>query len=116
MLPLGLLALGLCASLPGQLAAQGALPVRFALLTEKLDEAAAFKVHFTTSQILADETWYVGGSCKDVPDPAVVKIAEFAHLADLEIFITDYIYTADRRVCIVNPDDAPAAFWRAYER
>ena len=79
-------------------------------------EEAQFQIHFTTTQLLADEIWSVGGNCPDVAEPATVSVVDFAHLADIEVFLTDYAYTADRRVCIVNSDEAPPAFWRAYER
>ncbi|SFJ93678.1 hypothetical protein [Celeribacter neptunius] len=97
--------------MPVSLAAQGALPVQFVTGGE-----AVVLVHFNPTELLADETWYVGGSCKGVAEPAPVQVVDFAHLAEIEVYLSDYSYTADRRVCIVNPDAAPKAFWQAYER
>lgn len=105
---------GLCVA---QSMGQGALPVRFD--PERFDEASEvdqFHVFFTDRELLADETWYVVGRCETAPEPASLTVVAFEHLADTTVYLTSYGYTADRQVCIVNPDDAPTAFWRAYEK
>lgn len=100
---------GLCVA---QGMGQGALPVRF-------DEAAEidqFHVFFTDRELLADETWFVVGRCQTAPESASLNVVAFEHLADTTVYLTSYGYTADRQVCLVNPDDAPPAFWSAYPR
>ena len=91
---------------------QGALPVRF----DEASEADQFHVFFTERKLLADETWYVVGRCQTAPEPASLNVVAFEHLADTTVYLTSYGYTADRQICVVNPDDAPPAFWRAYEK
>lgn len=91
--------------------ARGAIPLRF----ETFESSAEFTVHFTLLEYSATEVWYVGGSCNSIQYPAPIFVTDLAYVADMTIYITKNDYAADRVVCIVNKDAAPAGFWTAYE-
>ncbi|ALI55370.1 hypothetical protein [Celeribacter marinus] len=75
----------------------------------------AFSVSFTDRQFNADEVWFVTGACSKMTDPAPIYVTPLELDAELKVFLTRYRFAAKRTVCIVNQQDAPPAFWSAYD-
>ena len=92
--------------------AQGAVPLLFV----DAPSPTTFSISFTDRQFNADEVWFVTGTCRDTPSPAPIYVTPLELDAELKVFLSRYRFSAVRSVCVVNQEDAPPAFWAAYEK
>lgn len=62
---------------------------------------------------MAQESWFIAGPCRTAIRHARVRVSPFASGADLRVHLTPFALSADRVICLRNPEAMPQLFRKA---
>lgn len=93
-------------AIPCVLLLLAATPARAEVLAAPVTLGATFDAALAVSirpfRAEATEIWYIAGSCPGAPDPTVIRLVDFAAIADLTVYLTDAPEKAHRVICLTN--------------